>query len=182
MPNDATRTDVMRWGPTVASVVSAVALCTAALAGIRVTAGDEVGTFGLVHLDGLVGETTLVMALAVVGFSIGVAIRRVPPPAFIAIGLVAVVSVFVTRASVRSDAGTVDEYIASQGSADGIDSALARLMGGSITDVDVGGVSTLLATAAAAALVAVGWAAYVALDDRRRPSLTPTVDPDDGHD
>ncbi|MCX6521669.1 MAG: hypothetical protein NTZ21_13500 [Actinobacteria bacterium] len=158
----------MRWGPVVASVVASLALVAAALTGITVGEVDQEGTFGIVQLDGLVGETMLVLAVALVALAIAFALRRVPAAAFIGPGVVAVISVFISRASLRSDADTVTEFITSQGTADGIDSALTGLVDGSVVSVDVSTAGALLAMAGAAVMVAIGWAAFVELGDRRR--------------
>ena len=88
------------------------------------------------------------------------------------------ISVFVSRASLRSDAGTVTEFIVQQGTADGIDSALTGLVNGSVVSVDVGTAGALLAMAGAAVMVAIGWAAFVELSDRRRVARSATSDPD----
>ena len=168
----------MRWGPVVASVVASLALVAAALTGVTVGQIDQEGTFGIVQLDGLVGETMLVLAVALVGLAVAFALRRVPAVAFIGPGLVAVISVFVSRASLRSDAGTVTEFIVQQGTADGIDSALTGLVNGSVVSVDVGTAGALLAMAGAAVMVAIGWAAFVELSDRRRVARSATSDPD----
>ncbi len=157
----------MRWGPVVASAVASLALIVAGFVGITVTADGREHTFGLVALDGFVGETMLILAIALTGFAVAVAVRKMPALAFIGLGAVAALSVFISRASLSSDADTVREFIGSQGSADGLDSALTSLVKGSVSAAEVGSAAALLGMAGAAALVAIGWAGFVVLDDRR---------------
>ena len=53
----------VRWGPVVASILAAVALVAAAFTGIVVTADGATTRFGVVRLEGLVGETLLLVAV-----------------------------------------------------------------------------------------------------------------------
>ena len=159
----------MRWGPVVASLVAALGLVGAGFVGISAFDGDTGEEFGLVRLDGLVGETLVVVAIALVGLALAAAFRRIPAGAMIGVGVVAAIAAFVSRSSLASDAASVTEYIVGAGSADGIDSRLVAAAGGRVTRVDVDPSLNLLAMAGAAALVAVAWAAFVELDERRRP-------------
>ncbi len=144
-----------------------MSLILAGFMGITVTVDGRGEKFGLVSLDGLVGETMLVLAVALVGVATAVALGKVAAPSFIGFGAVAAMLVFVSRASLLSDADTVAEYIGSQGNADGLESALAKVAKGTVTAVDVDSAAGLLAMAAAATLVAIGWTGFVLLQSRR---------------
>lgn len=160
----------MRWGPVVASAVASLALLAAGILGISAFDGDAGEEFGLVRLDGLVGETLMVLALALTGVAVAFALRRLPSGAVIAVGIVTAIAAFISRSSLAADAESVTEYITGAGSADGIDSRLVTAVDGRVTRVDVDPALALLAMAGAAALVAVGWVAWVELDERRQRS------------
>lgn len=144
-----------------------MSLILAGFMGITVTVDGRGEKFGLVSLDGLVGETMLVLAVALVGLATAVALGKVAAPSFIGFGAVAALSVFISRASLSSDADTVAEFIGSQGNADGLESALANVAKGTVTAVDVDAAVGLLAMAGAATLVAIGWTGFVLLQSRR---------------
>lgn len=158
----------VRWGPVVASVVAALGLIGAGFVGISVFDADVGEEFGLVRLDGLLGETLLVLAIALVGLAVVVALRRAPAGALFGLGSITAVVAFLSRSSLVSDAESVTEYIVGAGSAQGTDSRLVAAASGRVTRVDVDGAVNLLAMAAASALVVVGWSAWVELDERRR--------------
>jgi uncharacterized membrane protein AbrB (regulator of aidB expression) len=158
----------MRWGPVVASVVSALALVAAAFVGISAFDGDAGEEFGLVRLDGLVGETLLLLGAVFVGVGVAAAMRRAPSGAFIGLGLVVALVSFMSRWSLSSDAASVEEYITGAGSATGLDSRLVSAVDFPVTRVDVDPSLTVLAMAGAAALVGVGWSAWVEFDERRQ--------------
>jgi uncharacterized membrane protein AbrB (regulator of aidB expression) len=161
----------MRWGPVVASVVSALALVAAAFVGISAFDADAGEEFGLVRLDGLVGETLLLLGAVFVGVGVAAAMRRVPSGAFIGLGLVVALVSFMSRWSLSSDAASVEEYITGAGSATGLDSRLVSAVDFPVTRVDVDPSLTVLAMAGAAALVGVGWSAWVEFDERRQAAL-----------
>lgn len=163
----------MRWGPVVASVVAAFALVAAAFVGISAFDGDAGEEFGLVRLDGLVGETLLLLGVVFVALGVAVAMRRAQAGAFIGVGLVVALVSFLSRWSLSNDADSVAEYITGAGSATGLDSRLVSAVDFPITRIDVDPSLTVLAMAGAAALVAVGWAAWVELDERRSARLQP---------
>ena len=144
-----------------------MSLILAGFIGITVTADGRDENVGLVALDGLVGETMLVLAVALIGLAATVALGKVAAPAFIGLGAVAALSVFISRASLSSDADTVAEFIGSQGNTDGLESALATSVNGTVTAVDVDPAVGLLAMAGAATLVAIGWTGFVLLQSRR---------------
>lgn len=167
----------MRWGPVVASVVSAFALAAAAFVGISAFDGDAGKEFGLVRLDGLVGETLLLLAVVFVALGVAVAMRRAQAGAFIGVGLVVALVSFLSRWSLSNDAESVTEYITGAGSATGLDSRLVSAVDFPITRIDVDPSLTVLAMAGAAALVAVGWASWVELDERRSARVQPAGAP-----
>jgi len=170
----------MRWGPVGAYAVAAGALVAAAFTGITAFDGTRRTRFGMARLDGLVGETLVVVALVLVGSGVAYALRKLPAPAPVALGLVAVVSIAVSRASLLADADSVVEFIDGQGEATGIDSALSVAAGGRVTGIDVDQAAVLLATAAAACLVAVAWVGVVELSERRRRLSAATSGPTSG--
>ena len=147
-----------------------MSLILAGFMGITVTADGRGENVGLVALGGLVGETMLVLAVALVGVAVAVALGKVAAPAFIGLGAVAALSVFISRASLSSDADTVAEFIGSQGNTDGLESALATVVKGTVTAVDVDSAVGLLAMSGAATLVAIGWTGFVLLQSRRDAS------------
>lgn len=167
----------------IGAVVVAVALIAAAFTGISTVDATVGGAadrrFGLVRLDGLVGESLLLVGVALVGLTIAGARRAVPVGAVLGAAALAAASSFVARVSLAADADAVRDFLAGGGSAAGADSRLVTAVDGRLTDIDVGANLVLLATAGAAALVTLGWVAWVELDDRRR-HLAPVADDSHG--
>jgi hypothetical protein len=161
----------------VASAVATLALLAACLTGISAFDGDVGQEFGLIAIDGWMGESMAVLALALIVVAIGSTLRRLPVAGFLGLGAVAAISIFISRAALMADVDSITEYIGSQGDANGIDSAITRAVDGRITRLAAGPNTALLAMAGAATLVAVGWAAFVELDERRRRSAgEPIID------
>jgi hypothetical protein len=178
----------VRWGPVVASILSAVALIAAAFTGIVLTTDGVDQHLGVVRLEGLVGETMLLLAVLLPVVSVLFARRLAPFGVVVGLGAAALVAIFLARLSLSTDADSVREFIASQGDAGAADSVLVRAVDGTVTDVSVSTATSLLASAGALTLVALGWMGWVELDERRHrtsgttsttstPSTTSTDDP-----
>jgi hypothetical protein len=160
----------VRWGPVVASILAAVALVAAAFTGIVVTADGATTRFGVVRLEGLVGETLLLVAVLLPVMTALFARRLASFGVVLGLGVASLVAIFLARLSLTTDADSVLDFIASQGDAGGADSVLVRAVEGTVTDVSVGTAASLLASAGALALVALGWVGWVELAGRRRPA------------
>lgn len=145
-----------------------MALVAAAFTGIVVTVDGADDRFGMVRLEGMVGETLLLLAILLPVVTVLFARRLAPFGVLAGLGAAALIAIFLARLSLVTDADSVRDYITSQGTAGGADSVLVRAVDGTVTDVSVGTAGSLLASAGALTLVALGWVGWVELADRRR--------------
>ncbi|MEZ5247668.1 MAG: hypothetical protein R2713_00145 [Ilumatobacteraceae bacterium] len=164
-------------------MVVAVALIAAAFTGISTVDATVGGAadrrFGLVRLDGLVGESLLLVGVALVGLTIAGARRRRARRGGVGCGRPRGSVVVRGSCVARRRRRRRRDFLAGGGSAAGPTAGSSRRStAGSPTSTWVP-TSCCLATAGAAALVTLGWVAWVELDDRRR-HLAPVADDSHG--